>query len=561
MKILNKCIAIVVSLCLLFNVSAASNLGDILLKNETYAGTWEDPSTGINYMSGGGIKIKFKQSQNSHVPWVKIGTPGYSVGCNGISIEGGFLALLGLDDIEKQLKDAGAAFAWGILIGLAYSLPAISTVFQQIQKWARQIQALLQNACNIGQNLALAGTGGKQVTDFFQGTAIEEGFGAAKDFMGDIDAAFDKIEEFANCPTPECTTEKGQAFTGFIKEAFGFKIGSTENNALGTTSGAAKKVDTSVAGGDLFYKKVPLSEILRTDSAYVTLTEDEILIAKLGLLFFGDIVLSQGTEQSIGQFFNDDGSINSDAFEAKAKKAISQGTLMDNASYELIAPMFENTSDAVDVLLNGTESTLTVPNYNVSILIVPNEDDSSQYTTSLFLLKEVSAATSNNLNFEWGGFFNEGSKQVMDLLKEGLSDNIKTLFNLPSASTIQTDKNYIPVLVPELKRYINDLRTAVTINPQLAMSSKQAALKIAQINAALATEALANEIYSRVKTASTSSTEQKELFTTFLADVEKKRELILSEIAKIYKDDTDIYKKIEQDVKDITNTAKEKTLN
>ena len=57
--------------------------------------------------------------------------PNYSIGCNGISLSGGYIGLLGLSDIEEQLKDSGAAFAWGILSGLAYSLPVISDVLQK----------------------------------------------------------------------------------------------------------------------------------------------------------------------------------------------------------------------------------------------------------------------------------------------------------------------------------------------------------------------------------------------------------------------------------------------
>ena len=110
-------------------LAASSDLGGILLKNTTYAGSWEDPSSGMKYYTGGGIRIKFKGANTSYTPWIKGSAPNYSIGCNGISLNGGFVSLLGLSDIEDQLKDAGAAFAWGILTGLAYSLPAISDVF------------------------------------------------------------------------------------------------------------------------------------------------------------------------------------------------------------------------------------------------------------------------------------------------------------------------------------------------------------------------------------------------------------------------------------------------
>ncbi len=49
----------------------ATDLSSILLKNSTYAGTWEDPTSGMKYVTGGGIKIKFKSATNNYTPWVK----------------------------------------------------------------------------------------------------------------------------------------------------------------------------------------------------------------------------------------------------------------------------------------------------------------------------------------------------------------------------------------------------------------------------------------------------------------------------------------------------------
>lgn len=564
MKTVKKMIAILLSLVMLFNVATASSLNDILLSNETYAGTWEDPSSGINYFSGGGIKVKFKANGQNFVPWVKIGSPGYNIGCNGISLEGGFLALLGLDDIERQLQDAGAAFAWGILIGLAYSLPAISTVFQQIQKWARQIQGLLQNMCNIGKNLTLAGTGGKKVTDMLQGTAIGEGFEEAKGFLSDIDKAFDKIEEFSNCATPECTTKQTVAISDFMKDIFSAEINSPTHQGQGIAASISKKVKTGIApSGEVYYKKVPLSEILTTSNPYLELTENDILNIKLGLLFFGDVTLSQESEQNFAKFFDDLGSLDKEEFKEKIKAIISEGDTFDKAKYELVSSKY-SVEEAVDILLNGSSDVIQIPNYLMAISIVPTSDDQTKKTSFVFLLKDIntSGANSTNLAFEWGGFYKEGQRQVMQMLNTNTDGTSNGLFSIPSTSGISTPKEYIPVLIPSLVQRVNELRAAVLTRPELSVSASQTGSRLAQVNAIFATDALANEIYARVKKASINSTVQdKEIFNTFLTDIENIKKDINKKVLSAFSLQKDGTLQIQQEVDSIVEISKSKTLN
>jgi len=564
MKTVKKMIAILLSLVMLFNVATASSLNDILLSNETYAGSWEDPSSGINYFSGGGIKVKFKANGQNFVPWVKIGSPGYNIGCNGISLEGGFLALLGLDDIERQLQDAGAAFAWGILIGLAYSLPAISTVFQQIQKWARQIQGLLQNMCNIGKNLTLAGTGGKKVTDMLQGTAIGEGFEEAKGFLSDIDKAFDKIEEFSNCATPECTTKQTVAISDFMKDIFSAEINSPTHQGQGIAASISKKVKTGIApSGEVYYKKVPLSEILTTSNPYLELTENDILNIKLGLLFFGDVTLSQESEQNFAKFFDDLGSLDKEEFKEKIKAIVSEGDTFDKAKYELVSSKY-SVEEAVDILLNGSSDVIQIPNYLMAISIVPTSDDQTKKTSFVFLLKDIntSGANSTNLAFEWGGFYKEGQRQVMQMLNTNTDGTSNGLFSIPSTSGISTPKEYIPVLIPSLVQRVNELRAAVLTRPELSVSASQTGSRLAQVNAIFATDALANEIYARVKKASINSTVQdKEIFNTFLTDIENIKKDINKKVLSAFSLQKDGTLQIQQEVDSIVEISKSKTLN
>lgn len=117
-----------------------------------YVGKVYDDGNSIGFATGG--KFNFKLKQRVPQPWFKGKGPSLSAGCGGISFSGGFMSLLNLDQIGEQLKDAGAAFAWGIMLGLVTSLPSIKEVWDTINKWARMIQNLLANACNAGKKLA-----------------------------------------------------------------------------------------------------------------------------------------------------------------------------------------------------------------------------------------------------------------------------------------------------------------------------------------------------------------------------------------------------------------------
>lgn len=116
-----------------------------------FTGKVYDDGNSIGYAIGGKYTLKRKTAQPQ--VWFNGSGPELSAGCGGISFKGGFMSLLNLDQIGEQLKDAGAAFAWGIMLGLVTSLPSIKEVFDTINKWAKQIQSLLSNACSIGKNM------------------------------------------------------------------------------------------------------------------------------------------------------------------------------------------------------------------------------------------------------------------------------------------------------------------------------------------------------------------------------------------------------------------------
>lgn len=565
MKWLNKLVSVVLIFTLISTqfVLSANSLNDILLKNSTYAGTWEDPSSGMKYMTGGGIKLKFKATGNSFTPWVKGNVPGVKVGCNGISIDGGFIALLGLSDIEEQLQDAGAAFAWGILIGLAYSLPAISNVFQQIQKWARLLQNLLQNACQIGQNLTKNSGVSKKITETLQSDLIDEGFEKAKGFLDNIDEKFDALDKFINCGDDvACQKKKGGLVGEWIHKILGTMTNSFNAKfGIGITGGAAKKAKINNAN-EASYKEFELVDLLTTSSSISDMNTQEILNIKLALLFYGDIAVSKETTTFFKRHFENSGGLSKKELEETGKKLLAEGMKMQEIKFNLISASKSNADNIVDILINGAKKSLYVPNYKVGKLILPSKKGNTT-ESYVFLINEISSSntTHDNLKLDWGGFFKEGRKQIVKMLNKNIDGTENEIFAIETSdSLINTPSENVPVLIPNLRDFVRKLKASVNTNKNVKYSVFEMVNKLAQVNAALATFALSNEISQRVKKAAYASDKQKDIFIAFIESIDKTRIAINDRIKQDYKDDKDVLMLLTKDIDDIDALAKRKTL-
>lgn len=110
----------------------------------------------------GSFYYRFTESATPPLMWT-FSPPEVEVGCNGFNLKGMFMSLLGIDQFGSMLQNAGTSLAWGVAIGLIYSLPGVASVFKFINQWAKDIQKLLGNACQsgiaIGQAIAAQGLG------------------------------------------------------------------------------------------------------------------------------------------------------------------------------------------------------------------------------------------------------------------------------------------------------------------------------------------------------------------------------------------------------------------
>lgn len=541
----------------------ATDLSSILLKNSTYAGTWEDPTSGMKYVTGGGIKIKFKSATNNYTPWVKGTMPNYSVGCNGISISGGFIGLLGLSDIEEQLKDSGAAFAWGILSGLAYSLPVISDVFAKVQNYARTLQRLMQNACSIGQNLAANSPAKGKIDNALSDSVIGQGFDKVSDYMDSMDKKFKVLDDFVDCNGDiNCTKKRDNVIGEWFATMFGITNDKgVDNSSGGVVSSSIKDVKDSVVNSGAYYKEVSLHEILNSSNGYIDLTDNDILNIKLSLIFFGDVALSKEPRAEIAKHFKPDGTLDEETMKKTGKDLLASTKQLSLKKFELVPAEISDISKVVNILINGSEETLYVPDYKVGILVLPSKDVGTKNTTMTFLIKELDSANSThtNLKLDWSGFYKEGVKQIFANLNRTTNGSTEALLSIPVDTSVTSGtitEEYVPVLIPQFNTYVKDIRKTVQTDPSKKFSAQKVALKMAQVNAALATTDLTDEIISRIKKVAFNSTEQKEVFMEFLKELTIKREAIIKKVEEVYSKEKDISQSLDSEIEQIVNKSK-----
>ena len=149
----------------------ANEFKDNVLLNVTPGGSYD--VNGKSFYTTPSVYFRFGPSQMNFEPIWHVSPPSIGASCSGFNLQGLFVSIIGWDRISKMLKSAGASFAWGIVVGLIYSLPGIFSAFKMINAWAKKIMQLLQNACRAGQNFGKALTNGGPL-DFGQKESFSE---------------------------------------------------------------------------------------------------------------------------------------------------------------------------------------------------------------------------------------------------------------------------------------------------------------------------------------------------------------------------------------------------
>lgn len=445
-------ISIVVATSLLsVNTLYAWNPKDDFLGNVTGPGLYNDDYTKSKYMYGGSIVFKFKHNTTSNAPLFSFEEPKIRAGCNGISITGGFLQVLGLDGLSEQLRNSSTALVYGIIIGLIYSTPAIAQALEQIRKIANWLQKFNQDACNIGRTI---------------GANLGKDLGVKKAFE-EVDSGFADLINEGNSKAMEFLGEVEKAVPSEVKEVFKDLLKTdNEDSKKGNSQRYSTKFDNlfvkaGLAGLVLKDHLIPSSSSTSVDIGVEKIdggnkTENFYLVL---YKLFGDI----GFDSKFIEFINDAATkklINDLITKGKTENAAAlekasteSAALVKNASNTKLYPESKLTSSKspltieqkVNVLLYGNERTstpsTTLEVNTVNVLV----GKLKEYHSGKF--KEVLSFAGENadkVNIQWDGLFKLSR------------DNVDCAVSYAKEETTNCDD--FPVMFSKYVSYINTIK-------------------------------------------------------------------------------------------------------
>jgi hypothetical protein len=484
-----RIISIVVSVSLIsVNTAYAWNPKDDFLGNVTGSGSYNDDFTKSKYLYGGSIVFKFKNNSYSNAPLFSFEEPKISAGCNGISITGGFLQVLGLDGLSEQLRNSSTALVYGILIGLIYSTPAIAQALDQIRQIGNWLQKFNQDACNIGRTI---------------GASLGESLGVKKAFE-EVDSGFATLITDGNKKAMEFLGEVEKATPTEVKEVFKdlLKTNNEEqrdnNSQRYSTKFDNLFVKAGLAGLILKDQLIPSSS---TASVNIGITKIDggnstenfyLVIYKL----FGDIgfdakyvefITEPATKQLINDLITQGKTENNEALE---KSSTESAALVKNANNTVIYPESKLTSSKspltveqkLNVLLYGNEKSSTPSTSlevnTVNILVGKlKEKHSGKFKEVLSFVGE----NPEKVNIKWDGLFKLSRDNVdcaVSYVKEETStcDNFPIMFN-KYISYVNTIKD----LEIKLSKVHGSSYAKSASEPYKQTLAKYNALKIAEI--------------------------------------------------------------------------------
>jgi len=557
-------------------VIADTELGGVINTANTKASQWTSPVTGEHYYYSGSYNFTFKTTK-SYAPWLNVGAPGLSVGCAGISLKGGFLSLLGLNEIKDQLANAGAQLAWGVMIGLVYSMPGIGDVFMKIQKWARAIQKLLANMCNIGQKLGEAFAKNLYNSD----TAKQDAQSWINNKMSGVTGALDNLSKWTD-NLNSCLTS-GESVD--LKNGCGAKanqIKSKKTAEIGFSI-VGESVTNSIVNSRLKLTTTPNNQIYigtlkeLIDNGQVngrsiaTLSDDEKSALELNLLFFGDKALPTKDARDLIDHTDCNGELNKNKI---CKPKINKGKLAnetegiplpDDLKPTTINPILKPLQ-AAQALLHGFSSQTDshncnkngycyIPNYltiYVNITGKQNSDGGTAKPIQYFTITSQDSGD-NKIAVHWKGAIQESLEKVRAYVK----DNSGITPSIPSTDETVANVNkgsIIPLFVPGIGKYIKIIGQIEKKAKKETMFTASLKELLAKYNAFLFAKYLISmeeaNILASVGDSSSSSggsaDSQLQQLREIKAEIQKELDAILKE-NNYFKDIADIFKEIEID--------------
>lgn len=480
-----KIIAISLVTCLSLN---ATNLNEYITSYKSSAGTWTSPTTGMKYHYGGSYEFTFKGG-NKFQPWVTGSDPELKIGCNGISLKGGFVGLLGLNELKEQIKDAGQSLAWGAFISLQYAVPGLFQVFTKIREWAASIQNMLQNACNIGKALASANPAVNKIKttidDYTQSEGINTTLGTG---MGGFSEVKKKIDAISNCSGMATGIDPVTGESAYLKcvKNNGAVSKNTQNKGASEKVASAQLLNKFIAPptkptNQLYVDK--LSGSLSTGKidtfviANATQIAETASTLKLLRVFFGDLtiekdsyksVYADNTEANSGNKAFEKGvySLDFERVKKRLEKAASDNNIPDDKiMYKLIKPVISSPESAAKALLYGISANTNDKNcgdgycrIDDATIFFSDFGDNENRAIQIGIVGDNSSSTSDTLKLNWSGAYNESMKSIRKKVRDltGVDPTWKTVYD--GTGTIDSSNvSDVPLLVPNIERHIETI--------------------------------------------------------------------------------------------------------
>lgn len=552
-----------------------SNLNSLITTYKSSAGSWTSPSTGTKYHYGGNYQFTFNGG-NRVQPWVTVGEPEFKVGCNGISLKGGFVGLLGLNEIKDQLRDASTSLAWGALIALQYATPALFQVFTEIRGWASTIQRMLQNACQIGTMLVAgnndARKGYSDVFNFLGNNAATDalttGLEGSEKWRGAID-------KFTNCSSMSSTMDPatGKSPAGECMKSLNSDKdspqGASNVNRVATAGLLGKRLTAPVTATNTL-KVSNLSTLFKTGKidnitvASGTQLSEMANTIKIMRVFFGDLALSEQSyldkvvkdttaysKSSLKAFTEGSYSIDTTQVNKKLKQE-TEGNGGNSADLEIkykhIPAVITDPSLAAKALLYGITSSANSAKcqegscYMEDGIIYYYDFDgkNDKRTLLLGIVEKPNSVAGSDLELKWEGAYKESLKSIRNIAKtrSGMTPTNTTIYDGATVDSSSVSST-IPLLVPNIDRYLDVIsRVEKSANAETAMSSHLKTI-LAQQNAQVVAETMLNMLYGKIMDMNDSSGSVQEL-AEFNKSLNLRKDEIAKELALIKKEGVDI---------------------
>jgi len=562
---MKKVINVFVLTVLLLEQTHANDLKDMVNSASVRSSEWQSPATGSKYFYSGSYEFTFKKS-NSYAPWINVGGGDgtlFKAGCNGFSMGDMFVSMLNLNDIKDQLSDAGAQLAWGVMIGMISSMPIIKETFASIQKWARAIQDLLQNACAIGQNLSKGSVFGP-LTNAISGATTDVGkkiHEADKGIAGFIDSSTTWIDSLDTTHDSNATKkakdgEKGSAAKKIIALLKGTNGRTARQIAGEFTSSSLPKASSKnalfIGDMDTFLEDGQIGgKTFISNSSARTALKTRVL---LNLIFVGDVALSKVGLEMITDVCDCTGGtckINPTKIAKAAVEHVASGDKgKDDKAFVVLAPIINNPTKAADAIVNGfTEESSSnkdssgnslsgdgyckVYNYKIALgdftyTAKPvtssdgNTTGSPSKKTVRFLSLISSKVTSSSLKLEWEGALKESYKLIKYKVqqKSGITGNLGLFEGEPITASPST---IIPVVIPGASKYFDIIASIEKKDRQETGYTASLKELLAQYNAYLFSKSFFNSLLAKIE----SSMKDSNIGGGRLAELKRERDDLL----------------------------------